>query len=77
MQMYYYCDVIACLIQGCRIIHTVTWLFLGYGFLIIVIRLKKWNHETRLTFDISSQYESNGYLCTKFGQMISPKMYLS
>ena len=31
--MYYYCDVIACLIQGCRIIHTVTWLFLGYGFL--------------------------------------------
>ena len=34
MQMYYYCDVIACLIQGCRIIHTVTWLFLGYGFLV-------------------------------------------
>ena len=38
MQMYYYCDVIACLIQGCRIMHTVTWLFLGYGFLTIVIR---------------------------------------
>ena len=33
IQMHYYCDFIAYLIQGYRIMHTVTWLFLGYGFL--------------------------------------------
>ena len=35
MQMYYYCDVTACFIHGYRIMHTVTWLFLGYGFLMM------------------------------------------
>ena len=49
MQMYYYCDVIACLIQICRIMHIVTWLFLGYGFLAKQVYFMNLNRKHYLT----------------------------